>query len=123
MSENKLNRVTEKERLCSCPFCDQPICPDTSEEIFTCRNDGRLKIHLVDCVGLFCPVPVMQAKEDIDQLEAGSLMEVVADDPASAEDIPRWAKRAGHSLVKVEQVGDEYHYYVLKESEDKPKNG
>ncbi len=108
---------TKPERgPCSCPFCDEPICPDLEDVYFTCNNDGRLKIHRVDCVGLYCPVPVMRAREEIDQLEANSLLEVVADDPASAEDIPRWAKRAGHSVVKIERHGDEYHYFILKES-------
>ncbi len=101
---------------CSCPFCDEPICPDVEDERYTCNNDGRLKIHRVDCVGLYCPVPVMRAREEIDQLETNNLLEIVADDPASAEDIPRWAKRAGHTVVKIEQDGDEYHYFILKES-------
>jgi len=99
---------------CSCPFCDDPICPDNSDGSYTCKNDGKLIIHRVDCVGLYCPVPVMQAKEEIDQLEEGCLMEVAADDPASAEDIPRWAKRAGHLLVKMKKDGEEYRFLIQK---------
>ncbi len=119
MGSNEPGKMKEGRGQCSCPFCDQPICPDTGDEVYTCRNDGRLKIHKVDCVGLYCPVPVMRAKEEIEQLEGGSLMEVIADDPASAEDIPRWAKRTGHSLVKMEKVDDEYHFYIYKEREVK----
>ncbi len=100
--------------LCSCPFCDEPICPDPQDDQFTCSKDGRLKIHRVDCVGLYCPVPVMRAREEVDQLEENTLLQLIADDPASAEDIPRWAKRAGHSVVKIERDGDEYHYFILK---------
>jgi len=117
MSENNLNDRPERGP-CSCPFCDEPICPDPGVETFTCSNDGRLKIHQVDCVGLFCPVPVMRAREEIDQLKPNNLLELIADDPASAEDIPRWAKRAGHTLVKVDRDGDEYHYFILKKSEE-----
>ena len=113
MSETKFNEK-EQQRSCSCPFCDQPLCPDTGEDSFSCSKDGKLKIHRVDCVGLYCPVPVMRAREEIDQLEDKNLLELIADDPASAEDIPRWAKRAGHSVVKVERDGDNYHYFILK---------
>ncbi len=117
MNENSLNSKPERD-YCSCPFCDQPICPEPAEGQYTCKQDGRLKIHRVDCVGLYCPVPVMRAREEIDQLEKNNLLELVADDPASAEDIPRWAKRAGHTVVKVERVGDEYHYFILKGREE-----
>ncbi len=111
---SKDNSKAEEVRGCSCPFCDQPICPDPEDGIYTCRVEGKLKIHQVDCVGLYCPVPVMRAKEEIDQLEEGNLMELVADDPASKEDIPRWAKRAGHLLVTMRQEGEEYHYLIQK---------
>ena len=112
MNMNKQGQ--EQGKGCSCPFCDEPICPDPGDGRYRCSNDGTLKIHLVDCVGLYCPVPVMRAKEEIDTLEEGNLMELVADDPASAEDIPRWAKRAGHQLVTMRQDGEEFHFLVQK---------
>ena len=111
---SKEDSKIEKNRSCSCPFCDEPICPDPADGIYRCNNDGKLRVHQVDCVGLYCPVPVMRAKEEIDQLEDGNLMELVADDPASAEDIPRWAKRAGHVLVTMRREGDEYHFLIQK---------
>jgi len=115
MSKDNLNM--KEARACSCPFCDEPICPDPADGKYSCKNDGKLKIHLVDCVGLYCPVPVMRAKEEIDQLEDGNLMELVADDPASAEDIPRWAKRAGHLFLSMHQDGEEYHFLIQKGKE------
>ena len=56
----------------------------------------------------------MQAKEEIDKLEEGNLMEVVSDDPASAEDIPRWAKRSGNNLLTMRKEGEEYHFLIQK---------
>ena len=60
----------------------------------------------------------MRAKEEIDELDDGNLMELIADDPASQEDIPRWAKRAGHLLVMMRQDGEQYHYLIQKLSEE-----
>ena len=109
--EEKLN--TEKSGSCACPFCDEPICPDPEGGDYTCGNK-KLKVHRVDCVGLYCPVPVMRAKDEIDALEEGNLMELVADDPASAEDIPRWAKRAGHRFLTMQRKEDEYIFLIQK---------
>jgi len=105
---------TQTARSCRCPFCDEPVCPDPADGIYRCSVDGHLIVHRVDCVGLYCPVPVMQAREEIDRLGEGELMELIADDPASLEDIPRWAKRAGHNYIGMKQEGEEYHYLIQK---------
>ncbi|HAP32155.1 MAG TPA: hypothetical protein DCQ14_03770 [Firmicutes bacterium] len=72
--------------------------------------------YLLDCVGLYCPVPVMNARTEIDGLAAGALLEVVADDAAAWEDIPRWAKRAGHTLIESWKDGDELHFLIKKKA-------
>ena len=41
----------------------------------------------LDCVGLYCPVPIAQTKEEIDKLEKCQVLKVEADDPAAEEDI------------------------------------
>ena len=69
---------------------------------------------MLDCVGLYCPAPVMNTRTEIDGLEAGTFLEVVADDLAAWEDIPRWAKRAGHNLIKNWKEGDEFHFLIQK---------
>ena len=115
---NKEEMQLQSDQSCKCPFCDEPICPDPTDNKYTCGTHGKLKIQRVDCVGLYCPVPVMRAKEEIDLLEKNMLMELVADDPASAEDIPRWAKVAGHTLIQMYKKGDEYHFLIRKDKED-----
>ncbi len=115
---NKGKENSTAARSCRCPFCDEPVCPDPVEGKYVCSVDGNIGVHLVDCVGLYCPMPVMRAKEEIDSLEKGGLMELIADDPASAEDIPRWAKRAGHVFLGMRRDGDEYHFLVQKNSEE-----
>ncbi len=105
---------TQTARSCRCPFCDEPLCHDLGDGSYLCSVEGNLSVHRVDCVGLYCPVPVMQAKEEIDRLGGGELMELIADDPASLEDIPRWAKRAGHNYIGMKRDGDEYHYLIQK---------
>ena len=41
----------------------------------------------------------------IDAIEVGEVLEVFSDDPAAEEDLTRFAKRAGHEVVSVENEG------------------
>ncbi len=68
----------------------------------------------LDCIGLYCPEPVFRTREEIDRLGVGDVLEVMADDPASEEDIPRWAKRSGHELLDMQKEGDQIYFLVRK---------
>ncbi len=57
----------------------------------------------LDCVGLYCPMPIAMTKEEIEKIEVGQVLKVVADDPAAEEDIQRWAKRTGHAILECEK--------------------
>ena len=37
----------------------------------------------LDCVGLFCPMPIAMTKEEIDKIEVGQVLKVDADDQAA----------------------------------------
>ncbi len=68
----------------------------------------------LDCVGLFCPVPIARTKEEIENIELGQVLKVEADDPAAEEDIARWAKRAGHQVLKFEKSGNLMTFWIKK---------
>jgi len=68
----------------------------------------------LDCIGLYCPIPIAQTKEEIDKLEVDQVLKVEADDPAAEEDIKRWAKRIGHEIMKFEKEGAIITFYIRK---------
>ena len=68
----------------------------------------------LDCVGLFCPMPIAQTKEEIDKIEVGQILKVDADDPAAESDIMSWAKRTGHEILKFEKEGTILVFYIKK---------
>jgi len=68
----------------------------------------------LDCVGLFCPEPVFRTRQEIDKLAVGEVLEVIADDPAAEEDIPRLVKRLGLELLEMHMEGDEIHFVIKK---------
>ncbi len=68
----------------------------------------------LDCVGLFCPMPIARTKEEIDKIEVGKILKVEADDPAAEEDIARYAKRAGHEIVKKDKFENVVTFWIKK---------
>ena len=65
-----------------------------------------------ECVGLYCPIPIAQTKEEIDKLEIGKVLKVEADDPAAEEDIKGWVKRIGHEIITFEREGMFLTFYI-----------
>lgn len=57
----------------------------------------------LDCVGVYCPMPIAMTKEGIEKIEIGQVLKIEADDPAAEEDILRWAKRTGHEIISFEK--------------------
>ncbi len=68
----------------------------------------------LDCIGLFCPMPLLRTREEIDSLEPGQVLELIADDPAAEEDIQRFAKRTGNEILKMEKEGDKLRFLIKK---------
>ena len=68
----------------------------------------------LDCVGLYCPMPIARTKLEIDKLEAGQVLKVEADDPAAEEDIKSWARRTGHEIVKLSKEGTIVTFFIRK---------
>lgn len=68
----------------------------------------------LDARGLYCPEPVMMLHNKISDVAAGQLIEVLATDPSTERDIPKFCNFLGHELVEQEQRGDEYIYLIRK---------
>jgi len=68
----------------------------------------------LDCVGLYCPEPVFRTRQELDKLAVGEVLEVIADDPAAEEDIPRLVKRLEHQLVEMRKEKDQFHFIIKK---------
>ncbi|MFQ5887138.1 MAG: sulfurtransferase TusA family protein [Candidatus Hydrothermarchaeales archaeon] len=68
----------------------------------------------LDVVGLLCPLPVMKAKRAIADMGEGEVLEILADDPETEIDMPTWAKREGHELLKTEKDGEVFRFYIRK---------
>ena len=68
----------------------------------------------LDCVGLYCPMPIAQTAKKLKELETGQVLEVLADDEGIKEDMPAWCRVTGNELLGIEEQAGEYKVYVRK---------
>lgn len=55
----------------------------------------------VDAVGMFCPIPIVKLKLEIEQLESAQVLEVLADDPGFELDVVSWCKETKNKLLSL----------------------
>jgi tRNA 2-thiouridine synthesizing protein A len=72
--------------------------------------------HHLDARGLNCPEPVMMLHNKVREMQAGELLEVIATDPSTTRDIPKFCRFLGHELVAQEKLEAtaEYRYLIRK---------
>ncbi len=68
----------------------------------------------LDCLGLYCPMPIIKTKEKMKELGVGQVLEVVADDKGIGADMPAWCKSTGNEFLGLEEEDGEYRVYVRK---------
>ena len=55
----------------------------------------------LDCSGQRCPQPVIELARAIKRATAGSIIQIITDDPAAAIDIPAWCRMRKHGCSVV----------------------
>jgi tRNA 2-thiouridine synthesizing protein A len=68
----------------------------------------------LDCVGLYCPMPIVKTAQKIKELKTGQVLEVLADDKGIKQDMPAWCKATGNECLGIEDAGGEIKVYVRK---------
>ncbi|MCW4627559.1 MULTISPECIES: sulfurtransferase TusA [Marinomonas] len=69
---------------------------------------------LLDATGLLCPEPVMLLHVEMRKLTAKQVLKVIATDSSTTRDIPKFCQFLGHKLIKQNQQGDIYTYWIEK---------
>lgn len=89
-------------------FIFLPLLKD-EEILMEIKPDRRL-----DCLGLYCPEPVFRTRIELDKMNVGEVLEVLADDPAAESDIRSLVKRLGQELIEVYREGSSVHILIKK---------
>ncbi len=68
----------------------------------------------LDCIGFYCPMPIVKTVEKIKELKQGEILEVVADDIGIKEDMPAWCRATGNEFLGIEEEAGQYKVYIKK---------
>ena len=68
----------------------------------------------VDACGLECPLPLLKAKQALNKIEPGHVLEVVCNDPGSVRDFAAFAKQSGNELLRQETAAGRYSHWLKK---------
>ncbi|WKV95325.1 sulfurtransferase TusA [Pseudomonas sp. H22_DOA] len=79
--------------------------------------DGTL-----DATGLNCPEPVMMLHQHIRDLAPGGLLKVIATDPSTRRDIPKFCVFLDHELVGQHEDAGTYLYWIRKNKPEPQAN-
>jgi tRNA 2-thiouridine synthesizing protein A len=69
---------------------------------------------ILDASGLLCPEPVMLLHKAVRNMADGDMIEVVATDPSTTRDIPKFCHFLGYVLVDHREEGNSYYYLIQK---------
>jgi len=69
---------------------------------------------VLDVRGEACPYPLIRTKQQVDKLEKGQVLKVLANDPVAPQNIDSWAKKSGNELLEVEVIRGTYSIFVRK---------
>ncbi|MDP6647401.1 MAG: sulfurtransferase TusA family protein [Dehalococcoidales bacterium] len=68
----------------------------------------------LDCMGIYCPTPIIKTTTKMKDLKTGEILEVVSDDKRIRLDMPDWCRTTGHEFLGIEEQGGEIKVYVKK---------
>lgn len=68
----------------------------------------------LDARGRLCPIPLFHTKRKLEELSAGDVLEVIADDQTARETIPQWCRMHDHTIVSLEDAGDHFIITIQK---------
>ncbi|HTN30473.1 MULTISPECIES: sulfurtransferase TusA [Pseudomonas] len=72
---------------------------------------------ILDASGLNCPEPVMMLHNKVRDLQAGGLLQVIATDPSTRRDIPKFCVFLGHELVEQREDAGQFLYWIRKKAD------
>mgnify|MGYP000662688988 FL=1 len=68
----------------------------------------------LDATGLMCPEPVMMLHSTFKDIKVGDVVKVLATDPSTTRDIPKFCLFLGHDLIAQEEADSQYQYLIRK---------
>lgn len=68
----------------------------------------------LDVCGLSCPLPLLKAKQALNGMAIGFVLEVVCTDPGSVRDFQVFSEQSGHGLLKSMEEDGRFYFWLKK---------
>ncbi|GBE02039.1 MAG TPA: sulfurtransferase TusA family protein [Nitrospirae bacterium] len=78
---------------------------------FEKKGDGG---YLLDICGYVCPHPQIYTKQALGKIESGDHLEVVFDNPSSAESISQMCEQRGDEIIEKKREGGKFTFVIEK---------
>ena len=76
------------------------------------RDEKSKKV--LDCSGLCCSLPLVEARTELDKMKAGQTLEVVANCPSAEEDMRILTRKEGVELISKWKEDNLFHFLIKK---------
>ena len=70
--------------------------------------------RVIDCSGLCCSLPLVEARSELNKMTIGQLLEVIADCPSAEVDINALVRLKSYELIRMWREKDRFHFLIKK---------
>jgi len=70
--------------------------------------------HQVDASGLLCPLPLLKSKRQLNRMQVGEVLKLVATDPNAEDDLRKFCGQSQHVFLHAETASNELHIFLRK---------
>ena len=86
----------------------------------TTETDNKIEYNqYLDAKGLNCPLPILKTKVLLNKMQPGEILCAEATDPHSKVDFEAHYARTLHSIIRFEQNGDIFRFYIERANNPK----
>jgi tRNA 2-thiouridine synthesizing protein A len=97
------------------PAADASPVPFTEAERPAVAPSAPVAALTIDALGRKCPIPIIMLAEQIRDVPLGTVVAVLADDPAAYTDIPSWCTMKAHEFAGHQELpGGGWALYIRR---------
>jgi tRNA 2-thiouridine synthesizing protein A len=67
-----------------------------------------------DASGLRCPMPILKTKKEIQEINIGEILKVIATDVGTKKDFPAWSSRTGNEILELVEESDKLIWFIKR---------
>ena len=92
-----------------------PEGPNKTEPVIEPVVNSERKIDIrLDLAGVACPMNFVKTKLQLEEMETGQVLEVIIDDGAPRENVPRSVEAEGHKILDLSKTADDLYKLVIE---------